>query len=370
MPQKLYGYLVLTTLVLGLLACQDRQPAKTKTDLPIIGVKIYEHDGDLSNLFEQWTGLGINTLFVSEQLAGNPTFRELALARGMPVFVILPVFYNPAALQEQPELYAITSSGERAEEDWVSFVCPSRQQYRQQRIDEIKRLVAELEPEGISIDFIRHFAFWEMIGPQRTAGSLPNSCFCPSCMSAFSQATGITIPAEAETVPQRATWVTGHHLDAWVGWKCRLITSMVEEIVAAATAARPGLQVNLHAVPWRAGDYDGAIKKVIGQDLDAISRYTDYLSPMCYSFMLRREPAWIGSVVQELAIDASCSILPSIQVKEYYRPGERFDEQQFEACLEAALAPPSAGVVLWSWDAIAGEPQKQLIIKRLCADRG
>jgi hypothetical protein len=370
MRQKLCGCLTLIAVTLGLCGCQGELPPPTSTDRLIVGVKIYEHDGDLSSLFAQWTGLGINTLFVSEQLAGNQAFRELARRHSMPVFVILPIFYNPEALQEQPELYALTSTGEPAVEDWVEFVCPSRKDYRQQRVKEIERLVTELEPDGISIDFIRHFAFWEMIGPERTADSLPFTCFCPNCMAAFREATGVALPGGAETVQQRATWVIDNHLDTWTSWKCGLITSMVEEIVAASAAARPGLQVNLHAVPWRKGDYDGAIKNVIGQDLAAISRHTDYLSPMCYSFMLRRKPAWISSVVQELATDASCPILPSIQVKEYYRPSERFDEQQFEACLRAALAPPSAGVVLWSWDAIAQEPEKQEIIKRLCNNRG
>jgi hypothetical protein len=369
MRHKFSRSLVLIPLALGLCSCQGQLPAPTETDPLVVGVKIYQRDGELSSLFEQWIDLGFNTLFVSEQLARSHEFRELARTHGMPVFVILPIFYNPEVLQEQPELYALTSTGEHAVEDWVEFVCPSRREYRQQRVLEIERLVTELEPDGISIDFIRHFAFWEMIGPQRTASSLPNTCFCASCMAAFSKAAGVNLPREAESVEQRANWVLENHLDIWAGWKCRLITSMVEEIVTAAAAARPGLRVNLHAVPWRKGDYDGAIKKVIGQDLVVISRYTDYLSPMCYSFMLSREPAWISSVVQELAADTSCPILPSIQVKEYYRPDERFDEQQFEACLSAALAPPSAGVVLWSWDAIAQEPEKQRIIKRLCGGR-
>jgi hypothetical protein len=131
---------------------------------------------------------------------------------------------------------------------------------------------------------------------------------------------------------------------------------MVEDIVRRAKAAWPEVRVNLHAVPWRRSDFGGAIRKVAGQDFAALSRMTDYLSPMCYSAMLQRDPAWIHSVVEDLAGTAECPILPSIQVAEYY-PGDRqLGEADFAACLDAALLPPSAGVVFWSWALIERTP--------------
>ncbi len=78
------------------------------------------------------------------------------------------------------------------------------------------------------------------------------------------------------------------------------------------------------AVPWRRDDYAGAIRTVAGQDFAALSMLADYLSPMCYSFMLRRPPEWIHSVVEELGASSTAKIVPSNQVREYYRPEERF----------------------------------------------
>ena len=83
---------------------------------------------------------------------------------------------------------------------------------------------------------------------------------------------------------------------------------------------------------------------------------------MCYSAMLKRDPAWIHSVVEDLADTASCPILPSIQVAEYY-PGDRaLGEADFVACLDAALLPPSAGVVFWSWALIEKNPGSRRLI--------
>jgi hypothetical protein len=210
----------------------------------------------------------------------------------------------------------------------------------------------------VSLDFIRFFLFWEMVHPDRTYASIPNTCFCPTCLAKFTAETGIALPASAKTPQQAAAWIESNHLDRWAEWKCRVITSMVEELVLAAKGARPDVLVNLHAVPWRRGDFGGAIRKVTGQDFTALSRFSDYLSPMCYTLMLRRDPAWITSVVREMSAASSCPIIPSIQVRPDYAGDLAMDLREFEATLRAALEPPSRGVVFWSWEHLVQEPEK------------
>jgi len=175
----------------------------------------------------------------------------------------------------------------------------------------------------------------------------------------------VSRPSTVQTPAQAAAWIEAKHLEAWTRWKCQVISSMVEDVAGRVRKARPGLQVNLHAVPWRRDDFGGALRKVVAQDVPTLSRMTDLVSPMCYSAMLRREPAWIASVVKDFAAQSSSPVLPSVQVKEYY-PGDRtLDAAEFEACLRAALEPPSAGVVFWSWDLIEKAPENRRVIKRL-----
>jgi hypothetical protein len=96
-----------------------------------------------------------------------------------------------------------------------------------------------------------------------------------------------------------------------------------------------------------------------------LSEFADYLSPMAYSFMLHRPPDWVASVVEDLDWVADCPVLPSIQVSPAYREDEAFSGAEFEAALKAALAPPSAGVVFWSWDHIEADPERAQIIRRV-----
>jgi len=121
--------------------------------------------------------------------------------------------------------------------------------------------------------------------------------------------------------------------------------------------------INIHVVPWRRDDYDGALGRVAGQDPAALSEFADYLSPMAYSFMLERPPEWVASVVEDIDWVADCPVLPSIQVSPAYRKGEVFSGAEFESALRAALEPPSAGVVFWSWDHIEADPEKAAVIR-------
>ena len=163
----LISLIVIAFFCKGLFFCTGKRDESKKKDELIIGVKIYEYEGKLENLFEEWRFLGINTVFVSESLLSNQKFRDLAKKHSITTFVILPIFYNPEALKRTPDLYAITDKGEIAKDEWVEFVCPTREKFKEQRIADIKQIVQEFNPDGISIDFIRHFVFWEKVYPDR-----------------------------------------------------------------------------------------------------------------------------------------------------------------------------------------------------------
>ena len=82
----------------------------------IIGVKIYDHKGSMPELFDRWQQLGVNTVFSSTALYSKEEFRQLARQRRLTSFIILPIFFNPDALDESEDLYAITDEGEQARE--------------------------------------------------------------------------------------------------------------------------------------------------------------------------------------------------------------------------------------------------------------
>lgn len=325
---------------------------------PIVGVKMYELPADLDRLFAQWRDLGVTAAFVSQAAAENERFRSIAKTSGIDVFVIVPVFYDPVALERDPSLVAITSTGREAREDWVEFVCPSRESYRSQRIEEVREMVARLRPDGLSLDFIRHFVFWEKVHPATLHSDIPNACFCSHCIEAFSEETGIEIPGTLNATAEIADWILEHNAGPWTDWKIGLINSMAWDLARVAREKRPSIEINIHAVPWRRTDFGGAILRSAGQDFATLANYADYLSPMTYAHIVERPPDWIHSVVVRLDEESGAPILPSIQVKEAYRPGVEFTDAEFEQHLREALKVPSRGVIFWSWEAFEADPAK------------
>lgn len=359
---------ILLVFLVALLACSKQQPAANLKSEPIIGVKIYNHAGSLPALFEEWQSLGINTAFVSASLDSNSEFRNMADQFKIKTFIILPIFFNPEALQEDPDLYALTADGQKASEDWVNFICPTRAVYRRQRIEYIQNLIRQLNPDGISLDFIRYFVFWEKIYPDRTLNSLPNTCFDASCLEKFQTDTKITIPKNLMTTTDKAAWILKNCAQQWTDWKCQTITSMVSDIAAAARKIKPDILINIHLVPWRQHDFDGAIKAIAGQDFQELAKYVDFLSPMCYHHMLKRDPTWISSVVADAYRQTTGKVIPSIQVNQAYLT-EELTADVFRQALTEALKIPSAGVVLWSWEQLDKQPKKKEVFKAILQSR-
>jgi hypothetical protein len=334
----------------------------TATEAPRVGVKIYEPVPDVGVLLEKWRTLGIDTVFLSTDLAEEGVLIPAARRQGLRTLVITPVFFNPDYLADHPDAWAITGRGEKAKDDWVEFVCPSREDYRQERAAYALELLRTHRPDGLSLYFIRHFVFWEMVKPHDSIESLETTCSCPHCLARFQEETGVELPDDvASSTARAAEWLWENQSEVWARWRMGLITSWVEEVVREARRIAPEVIVGVHVVPWGRDEYDGGLRRVAGQDVEALASVVDYLSPMCYAHMLHREPEWVGEVAQDLAARVDVPVYPSIEVKESYR-SEELSDAFFAAALRTALRPPSPGVVLWSWPPLAESESKRDIL--------
>jgi hypothetical protein len=354
------GIFILLCSILMASGCRQRSK-QIGEHQRMIGVKIYEIDQEPAALLQEWDELGINTVFAAPSLLSTE-FKSLARKHQIETFIIVPIFYDPDALQSNPDLYAITMTGEPAVEEWVEFVCPSREDFREQKIDAVKKLIRELDPDGLSLDFIRHFVFWEKVYPDRPPEAIPNTCFDPHCMQKFQADLNLAIPDTLQQIPEIATWITSNYLTEWTDWKCGLITSMIGDIVDAVREIKPGIMINLHAVPWRQNDFGNAIRVVTGQDFSDVVGHVDMLSPMTYAYMVKQKPEWVSSVVRDIAGVAKCRIVPSIQVNEAYLT-EPLTADEFGKSLVAALKEPSSGVIFWSWEQLEARPEKKAIVR-------
>ena len=331
----------------------------------VAAVKVYELADDcLVTTVNQWKRLGINAVFAPQELLERHTaLRPLMAEKGMALFLIVPVYYHPEAVKSRPEIRAVRADGKPAQVDWVEFVCPTHKEYRRERIREIVVLCRQHEPDVLSLDFIRHFAFWEMNHPGNPPSEMESTCTCPRCVSAFQEAMdGHKEPMAPEKV---LGWLSRQGLmNQWRKWRVELINHMTRDIVAAVRAERPDTKFNLHLVPWRTQDYDHAAVNILGQDAAALGRIVDYISPMCYSFMLKRKSPWIHDCVAWLSEKVEIPILTSIQVSRAY--GEKEPGlQQFGAAVREACRAPSSGIVFWNWEMLSRDQGKLRRVEKI-----
>jgi hypothetical protein len=80
--------------------------------------------------------------------------------------------------------------------------------------------------------------------------------------------------------------------------------------------------------------------------------------------MVKRDPAWIQSVVEDVTTQVKCKVIPSIQVNEAYLTNV-LSAEEFEQTLIEALKPPSSGVFFWSWDQLEKRPEKKEVLKKV-----
>lgn len=347
---------------------QSCTPTKSTEQEKIVGVKIYDHQGSFDRLFEEWKSIGINTAFVSKKLLANKDFRSGTLKNEIKTFVILPIFFDEEALNENPKLYAIKANGAQAVDEWVKFVCPSNDTFRKEKVASIEKLVQAYDPDGLSIDFIRHFVYWEKVFSETVTSSLPNTCFDARCIEKFQKHSGVSVPDLFGETDEISSWILENHSSEWTTWKCHLITNMIKEIVEKAKTINPEILINVHIVPWRQGDFDGGIQNIAGQDIKSIAGHVDFLSPMTYSHMVKQDAGWVHEVVTDLYHQSQGNILPSIQVKEAYL-SDSLSSDEFEENLEAALEEPSKGVIFWSWEQLEQNPWKKEFIKKKVVDQ-
>ena len=330
----------------------------------IVGVKCYKLPATEQQTVDAWKALGINTAYVSEDIARNKLFRQFANQAGIEIYLIFPVFYNPDALKADSTLWAVTDKGEKAKNGWVEFICPSKAHYRKDVKERAKEIVTELKPNGLSIDFIRHFVFWEMVQPSDKASDLSDACYCKNCLKNFAERKGIQYPDSLKSTMHFASYIKEFYLSDWVDTKCILITTMVDELTNEVKEVIPQIKFNLHAVPWRKDDYNGAAKNIAGQNLIQLAPLVDYISPMCYTHMLNRDPQWVDSLVIDFQKQGVEQVLPCIQVGKSYLD-QPFTNKEFRASIKNSLKHQSNGIVFWSWEMLLKNEEKQQYVKKI-----
>jgi hypothetical protein len=339
---------------------------------PILGAKVYRPVRAPAELVQLAKSLGLNTLFVGDELAQSQPFREACRTVGLRYFLIIRTFNDPAAAQQDPTLVSIDREGRLARRGDDVMICPSRADFRRRKMQRIRAAIERLQPDGVTLDYFRYFIYWEAVDPQKGPGDFPAFCFDASCVHDFLNATNVRLrtglPYDPTVVPRELIdEIWREHREAWYDWRAKRIADDAAEFAGFIRKQFPGLPIVLHAVPWTRDEFDGAREKIVGQDLRLLAPSFDYVSPMAYSALTRRGPGWVGKLDMELLKEVPAEkLLASIEVGPDGPEFPTMSAAHYESDLKAALASKT-GVVLYHLELLLNDSEKQAITRRLLA---
>lgn len=284
--------------------------------------------------------LGINTVFSSYRNLNEQVITELKKNK-IQIFAEVSLFFMEDIWENYPQSRPIDQAGKLMERiHWYTGACPNQQDLRENKIQSIKLLLKSSGIDGILLDFIRYPCHWEDI----RSPDIIEYCFCPICLEKFNKEVGGKPEGES-----------------WINWKCQQITDFVREIREILKTGSQHIELGMFTVPWQDDDFNYAMRRIIGQDVYALSRYVDIFCPMTYHKLSNKSASWIGSIVHYFDKATAKKILPSIQTMD--DPAD-ISLTELEQSLEFALQKPSGGVLVFYFEELLKNYNKVQVVKR------
>jgi hypothetical protein len=302
--------------------------------------------------------LGITGVWVGHSKVDEELIRRCH-GQGAKVYAEMGIMSGAsrADYEAHPDVQPIGADGQplTVVAGYTAFACPLAAWWQGQRLAQIEHLMREYELDGLWLDFIRYPARWER--PQPT---LDQSCFCGESLARFEAFADLTIPGN--TTAQRAAWILGQAVDQWAAWKCSVIAEFVCQIRSLLHDTRPQATLGMFSIPWGSEDFNNAIQHVIAQDLTQLAQHVDVFSPMLYHTMCGRHVEWVGAHTRYLAQVTGRPVIPIVQAVDQPTPMRR---GEFRQALLQGLAEPSAGVMMFRLEDVAGDSEKLAALQEI-----
>ena len=301
---------------------------------------------------------------------------------GLRVYQTTALFFDPELLASFPDARPINARGEPdGGFDWYRGVCPTHEGYLAAKIDRLRRVVAELEPEGLFLSFTRFPGFWENWVPRYEFTAADRFCFCARCRDLFARDEGVDLPGGGAA--EQAWFILERHGAAWTDWRCARIVEAISRIVAATRQERPDLEIILNTLAFPASDFHGmdVRREIAAQDLSKLRPVVDRFELMTYLQILDQRDDWLAPVVEDARRDApDRPLLCTLQVAPLYTEGvhagrgraAEISASALERTARSALAAGADGLVFYHWtDFLVDEAEggrKRAVLRGLAHD--
>jgi hypothetical protein len=303
--------------------------------------------------------LGVNAVFAHHGLNAEQTAR--AHREGAWMFAEFGVFRNRRLAKQRPELWPIGADGQPIPPtERFLGLCPTNQRYNDEKLEELRRLIRERDLMGVWLDYLHFHSDFELPDPP-----LVQSCFNDSCLARFERETGLH--PQGDSRQAKARWILTNHAQAWTDWKCSVITDFARRAREVIDAERPGMLLGIYSCPWTDDEYDGGMRRIVGEDIAELDRYIDVFSPMVYHGNCERPADWPEQYTRWLrrkldAVRPGCRIWPIVQGGGTPSHRAPVTPEGFRTALEGAIRGGGTGVMFYHFGAVAREEAKLRVL--------
>lgn len=288
---------------------------------------------------------GINAIFVHSGGINAELIRR-ARAEGARVFAEFATWNGSSA---PPEALPVGADGRPSpKQTWFQGICPTHEPFLQARLAALEKLVTTHELDGVWLDYLHWHAQFEDPQP-----GLPETCFNASCLERFRRDTGVRAETAAE--------ILARHEKAWREWRCSMVVDFARRCRAVLARHAPKMLLGNYHCAWRDDEHGGARRRTLGLDVPALDKTFDVLSPMLYHGRSGRAVEWVRQNVEWWSgRTRQARIWPIVQA-------HQVPAAEFEGVLRGGLAGRADGVMMFTLGAVAEDPAKLAVVKRVYA---
>lgn len=248
------------------------------------------------------------------------TFRDALAVRNIAYFSSILFGFDPKLLATHPEMMPIDQHGRQQQKtDWYIGIPADREINIQQKLSLLRPAVAELQPDGVHLGFIRWPGFWEIWLDDVKRADMPEFCFGPHTLQLFSVDANIDLPVHDAKTSARI--IRDQHRNTWKLWKCREVVKTVARVKSELREYKSDLQVAINTLPFFLTDFDNAVEEVFGQSPSMLGDVANIFEVMAYHQILRKNADWPGQIGADIKRRSKQTTVCTIQGNPLYLEG-------------------------------------------------
>jgi hypothetical protein len=317
-----------------------------------------KYQGNLEKLMDDIAKAGINNIvapafqgariFYSQPLDNSPNpwsllpLKKACQDRGIGFAIELPLFHDRDSFEKTEALRPQSpDSALYTPANWYRPICPSQDFYAQRRLQFCQEAVQFLKPALVTINFL-WYPYWPTESDWSSLGSqAPSFCFCDSCRSRFTAATGLFNAAQ--------------DVEAWFAFRSNILSEILADLEEQLQIMESPPTLILEIPPAPVPSYAERLRRLTGIHLGAWKNLVQVISPQLFYNECGQPLQWGCETIDELR-ELGYSLLPQIDL-----PMTLGDEKEMRAELHAFLdtleAAGIGALMIHSWETLQAFPK-------------